>query len=115
MALAVLSILSACSEGPIVPFAWEGTGQTTSVTYALELIYTKYGDHISGQYYIDDDEDPTGKVEGTIRDGVVRMVLSRSTTVSWDFVGTVTDARLHGTFVPRSGATRSGEWELYRR
>ena len=112
---ATLLALTSCTTGPLAPYEWQGTGQTSSTTYAVKLLYTLYGAQLMGSYYLQGATDPSGKAIGTISDGTITMELSPSTTCIFDFAGTITDTRLQGSFVPRSGCyTSSGVWDLVR-
>lgn len=114
----VFLLLTGCTSGPLAPYVWQGTGQTTAETYAVKLMYTVYGDTLIGSYYLKGATDPSGKAEGTITNGTITMALSPSTNCVYDFAGTVTDTRLQGSFVPRTGTcyliTQSGIWDLVR-
>ena len=115
LAALIMLLLSACTEAPIASQAWQGTGQTSTSSYTVELEYEMYGTSLVGHYYFDGASRPDGKAEGEIENGVVEMVLSPNLNQSWNFAGTVTDTRLQGTFVPRVGVYSTGEWDLYRK
>lgn len=113
-ALVVVLLLSSCTDGSGLPVTWVGVGQQ-SRTYAVKLVYTTYGTTLFGTYYIDDSNSPDGKAEGTIEDEVITMVLSPSTSCTFDFAGTITEKRLTGAFIPRAGCyATGGTWDLWR-
>jgi len=112
--LAVVT-LAGCTSGPLAPYAWQGTGQTTYDTYAVKLMYTVYGDNLIGSYYLKGASDPSGKAEGAIHDGTITMTLTPNTVCAFDFAGTLTDTRLKGSFTPRpTSCATSGVWDLVR-
>lgn len=109
-------VLAGCGEqGPLAPYEWQGVGQTSARTNVVRLVYVRYGDSVMGSYYLDGRATPTGKAEGTIDGATLVMDLSPSTSCNYSFVGTVTDTRLVGTFVPDPcPGGLAGEWHLLR-
>lgn len=115
VALASIAFAGCGDQGPLAPYEWQGVGQTSSRTYVVRLVYARYGDSVMGSYYFDGRSSPSGKVEGTIDGDTLVLTLSPSTSCTYAFVGTITETRLAGTFVPDPcpGGV-SGEWDLLR-
>jgi hypothetical protein len=117
--LAAIALLVGCGDqGPLAPYDWQGVGQTAYRTYVVKLVYTVYGSTVIGSYYIDGKTSPTGKAEGHIHGDVIVLDLTPSTTCKYTFVGTVSETRLMGAFVPDpcpypGGA--GGTWDPLRR
>lgn len=83
-----LLLLTGCTTGPLAPYTWQGTGQTSYATYAVKLTCTLYGNNLIGIYYLKGATDPSGKAEGTINSGTVTMKLTPNTVCAFDFAGT---------------------------
>lgn len=110
-----LLLLAGCTTGPLAPYTWQGTGQTSYATYAVKLTYTLYGNNLIGTYYLKGATDPSGKAEGTINNGTITMTLTPNTTCAFDFAGTITDTRLQGSFTARpTTCAGTGVWDLVR-
>lgn len=122
-ALIVLTALTLVScapgEGPFSPYAWQGVTQTQFGTNALRLVYTRYGDTVIGSYYVGTTTTPTGKAEGYIDGDTIVLELSRTTSCTIDFLGTISENRIVGAHVPRAGCSTisdpAGTWDLLRK
>ena len=114
--LAMVALVLGCGEnGPVAPHEWQGIGQTSSRTYVVRLVYTRYGSNVLGSYYLDGRTTPTGKAAGRIDGELIFLDLSPSTTCNYSFAGTITETRLTGTFVPDPcPAGIPGTWDLLR-
>jgi hypothetical protein len=114
-----IALLVGCGDqGPLAPYDWQGVGQTATRTYVVKLVYTMYGTSVLGSYYLDGKTSPSGKAEGHIHGDVIVLDLTPTTTCKFSFVGTISETRLVGTFVPdpcpHLGAL-PGTWDLLRR
>ena len=114
-------ILVACEagEGPLWPNNWQGVTQTAYGTNALTLVYTKYGSQVIGQYFVGNATSPTGKAEGEINGDVIILELTRTTSCTISFTGTISETRIIGSHVPGSGCSSltdaAGTWDLIRK
>lgn len=119
IAIVLLLVLAACApgKGPLSPQEWIGTGQTDSDTYAVRLVFTKYGESIQGWYYLRAHTDPDGRAEGMVRGDELTMTLTHTSTCQFDFAGSITETRILGTFITSAcgGLSRSGTWDLLRK
>ena len=113
--LALLLVSCSPGEGPLSPHEWQGTTQNAARTDSLRLVYSRYGEAVTGTYYIGATTSPTGKAEGTITGDSIVLTVSPSTDCVYRFAGTITETRIFGSVVPEACTLgRPGTWDLVR-
>lgn len=107
-------LLSACSH-VATPEIWVGVSQQRSYTSTVEVQFRRIGDEILGTYHLTGDLTGNGRIEGTIRDGIIIATLEPSTTCRFQLVGTVTETTIKANFEPDPCPTGfAGTWSLQR-
>ncbi|MCA1792102.1 MAG: hypothetical protein LC667_20300 [Thioalkalivibrio sp.] len=113
--IVLLPILLASCSYVKAPEIWVGVSQQLTYTSSVEAQFRRVDDAILGTYEITGDLNGSGKIEGTIRDGIIIATLEPSTTCRFQLVGTATDTTIRGNFEPDPcPAGYSGTWSLQR-
>lgn len=113
--LVVLTVLLAGCAYVRPPEVWVGVTQQLAFTSALEVQFRRVDASILGTYELWGDLNGGGKIEGTIRDGIIIATLEPSATCRFRLVGTATDSTIEGDFEPDScPGGNSGTWSLQR-
>jgi len=113
--IGLLPILLASCAYVKAPEIWIGVSQQLAYTSSLEVQFRRVDDAILGTYELAGDLNGSGKIEGTIRDGMIIATLEPSTTCRFQLVGTATDTTIKGNFEPDPcPAGSSGMWSMQR-
>lgn len=102
-------VLAACQD-PAPRLDFVGTSQVDGVERELSLTLERHEDRLTGEYFV---AEARGTFNGIVLQSAVEAELTPSSTCTYSFAGTLSEATLTGSFEPTGClGGQAGTWAL---